>query len=352
MDCLQAQAIISEALDRSPVDTDVLEAAKAHCRECADCGRFVRALAVVHRAPAPEPPADLADRVMSALVIDVARKRAEALNAPEQARDENAPLPADAPLNVEALRMRMRDPRARRQLVIWASAAAVVFVAAGMFAVTGVRQILVPSISEQGGLTYGGQDAATTEQRATDDPFAGSPPVAESAPGAGAESTAIVSVAPDYVVLNGYVYRNSGPSAGIDPAALETLGTVSSALATGKAPTSRTALGNRSDLSRIHVEADESDTYLTFDRVTRSYEGGAYSLRSKDIAAFGEWPTLPSEIAAPLREDGSPTFTPLTDSVYRLATGGPEQGIAIPPNSPSSDPAAGNPNWTWWAPLQ
>jgi hypothetical protein len=29
----------------------------------------------------------------------------------------------------------------------------------------------------------------------------------------------------------------------------------------------------------------------------------------------------------------------------------PDRGFAIAPGTPSGDPAAGNPNWTWWLPV-
>ena len=91
MDCIQAQAVVSETLDGSPVDAAVLEAAKAHCRECAQCAQYVRALSAVRRAVPPAPPADLADRIMTRSgPRPQRRRRPAALEAAQLAGDVRA----------------------------------------------------------------------------------------------------------------------------------------------------------------------------------------------------------------------------------------------------------------------
>ncbi len=41
MDCLQAQTILSEAIDGA-VDSDALSEARAHCEGCPECATFIR----------------------------------------------------------------------------------------------------------------------------------------------------------------------------------------------------------------------------------------------------------------------------------------------------------------------
>ena len=55
MDCLEAQSVVSQALDKAPVDDAVLETAKRHCTGCADCTAFVRAVAATLRTSLPQP---------------------------------------------------------------------------------------------------------------------------------------------------------------------------------------------------------------------------------------------------------------------------------------------------------
>ena len=99
--------------------------------------------------------------------------------------------------------------------------------------------------------------------------------------------------------------------------------------------------------------ADDSGAILEFSPVTRTYAGLTYVLSSVDLTSLDQWPTLPAQITPPTSADGQPTFVyDGTDSsgvrVYHLANSTVTQGIAIPPNTPATDPAAGNPNWTWW----
>jgi hypothetical protein len=107
MDCLEAQAAISEALDGAAPDAEVLDAAKQHCRECADCASFVSALNVVKRAPLPEPPGDLADRVMVAVRSEFAAEQAlAAAAAAALAAKAGAPAAAMALANRPSMRPR------------------------------------------------------------------------------------------------------------------------------------------------------------------------------------------------------------------------------------------------------
>jgi hypothetical protein len=75
------------------------------------------------------------------------------------------------------------------------------------------------------------------------------------------------------------------------------------------------------------------------------------------IERFGEWPQLPVRFQAPASPDGSPTFVIASGDALGVQTytakGVPQtQGFAVAPGTPGADPAASNPNWTWWEPMQ
>ena len=153
MDCLDAQAAISEALDGATSDASALDAAKQHCRECAECAAFVRALTVVKRAGLPEPPAGLTDRVMAAVRAEAAAASArDAADTAEAtaagARDSAVPGSSDAdrgdavtglPAGTDAARTGGRSRSATRLrrtrpavLAAWAGAAAVFLIGIGV----------------------------------------------------------------------------------------------------------------------------------------------------------------------------------------------------------------------------
>jgi hypothetical protein len=90
--------------------------------------------------------------------------------------------------------------------------------------------------------------------------------------------------------------------------------------------------------------------------VVRLLSSVRYQLTSgKPIDSFGVWPVLPTRFPVPANADGTPSFVAagsdaLGAKVY-AATGRPvTEGFALGPGTATSDPAAGNPNWTWWAP--
>lgn len=351
MECLDAQRLVSEALDREPVDAALLEEAKSHCRQCPDCHAFVRALAAVHKTPGPVPAPDLADRVM-------ARVRAEQLTASAEVEAPRAPLPSPDPKPAAAaatssdlagnLRAAWRDPQKRVALVGWASAAAVALVFAGIVGSAGVSQILGPKELANTTFTevapqYGApaQDAARS---------AGSSATA-GAEGAAA-SVAATATVPNYVVINGRVYREIGPSS-YARSNLTSAGTVTSAL--GDPTLAPQALGvlTTPDKNRVVVVSASGDLIL-FESVTRRFGGSTYVLASAPIDRYGAWPTMPAPMTPPTSPDGTPGYTQVGTSegiaAFTRAGSTADAGIAIPPNTPPTDPAAANPNWTWWVP--
>jgi hypothetical protein len=108
----------------------------------------------------------------------------------------------------------------------------------------------------------------------------------------------------------------------------------------------------------LFVPADESGGYLEFARVVRSLGRMEYGLvTGTPLQWYGQWPTLPARFTTPLSPDGSPTFVlaakdDLGVDVYIPPSGRIADGFAVAPGTQPTDPAAGDPNWTWWEPLR
>lgn len=347
MECNEAQALVSAALDKEPLDAASLQVAKEHCRTCESCNAFVRTLAAVQRQPRPQPPADLADRIIARVRAEAAAQRAAAAAAPASATPTEPA--AGRRLDPRAI---WRDPKKRAAAAAWASAAAVVLVVAGIATYSGVRQILIPPLASESPRDVVVLDAAAPE---SSQPYNGAGATAQQSDGS-ATSTAMVAPV-GYISVDGTVYRYAGLVQGVDSAALRRIGSANTALDAPTDPPASIDVLASPDLTRVFVSREQSETVYAFDRVTRLYNNTVYVLRSGDIARFGEWPSLPSGIPQPQTPEGSPTFTPDGQdasgvTVYRRTGSSTDSGIAIGPGSPASDPAAGNPGWTWWEPLQ
>ena len=349
MECIDAQRVISDALDRVPQDAHSVAEAKEHCRTCAECSAFVRTLRVVRETPLPAPPADLVDRVMAGVRAEADRTRAAAARvgaSPVEsgAKGTSSALPAPA-----RPRFSLSNPRS---LATLAGAAAAFLVGVSILSYAGVR-IMTGS--------GGGEATLSSRTTATDSKSAGvavpapatAPQTAETSAVAG-NSAATGAAAPQDITLNGVVYASSG-AATVDRAQLRDTGVVTTALGSGAAPVQRRVYtGIAADT--VYV-ADDTDQILAFKKVMRSYAGATYVLMSGEISQFGVYPTLPTSIPAPASVDGSPVFVEVGPDaagvkIYRQAALTTAQGIAIPPNTPTTDPAAGNPSWTWWVPAR
>ena len=365
IDCLTAQGLISDAVDRAPIDAATLAEAKAHCLHCPTCSVYVRTLLLVKNSPLPQPPPDLADRVMSAVRAEArqveeqaalaAHATAAQLEVAAAAEAAGVGTPAEPGKNsgvigsgsaASALRRWARS-LSRQEMLTW-SAAAVIFVAAiGLTAIAGVRVLTTDPT-----LTAG--ESAMTAARDTDSKSQQSSPAVESADTM-AGSAAASAVAPAAVTVNGVVYILSGPSS-IATGSLQPVGLILTALGTGATPTSHAAYSG-DDPDRVYLADETTLQLLAFDRVVRAYEDRRYQLTSAEISAFGQWATLPAQVPAPAADDGSPAFVVVASDasrppVYRLASGSTADGIAIGPGSDPTDPAGGNPNWTWWTPTR
>jgi hypothetical protein len=345
MDCLRAQQLISDAVDRVPSDAEELAAAKIHCRECADCAAFVRSLLAVERTGLPQPPPGLAERV-------IARVRAEAASATGSTDISPTAIPAVAvgqekePVRSwQDLVHRARDPRNRRAVATWAAAAAVILVMAGIGAVTGVRTILIPPQAAELGDTSKG-----TEITSMDSAAPGASSTAAESEEQREEASGQSAPAPDFITVDATVYQLTGPAASVDVDELSEVGSTRTSLNGDGSDRAYDVLGSGAE-AIVYVEVE--DQLLAFQRVQRSFEGRLYVLQSSPIESFGTWPTLPAGFDAPSSDDGSPTFEEAgTDeagvTVYHKPGTPVESGIAIGPNPPSPDPLAGAPGWTWW----
>ncbi|MEI7813733.1 MAG: hypothetical protein WCJ13_02940 [Coriobacteriia bacterium] len=376
MECYDAQATISEALDGTAPDAATLEAAKQHCRDCADCVAFVRALDLIQRAPLPEPPADLADRVMEAVRLEVvaeqalaaeqARSVSVAAAAPEtpgQAIGVTPEIASVAELDSTASSVANSRPGAEKTtpfplsrgqsrprpavLAAWMGAAALLVVSAGTVGVMGIR---VMSQERSGLPSQADVNVATVQRDAGSAVQPAAPPPAESTP-ASSGGGASVSAGPNYIVFKQTAYRLVGPSSS-SKGQMASLGTITTSLGGGDSR-SRNVLGT-TGAPGVYVENDQGEL-LEFQPLERTFEGRTYRLRSADLPAFGAWPAMPSGITQPTSADGSPTFSvvsadPSGVKIYRLTSSTVSEGIAVAPSTSASDAAGGNPNWTWWTP--
>jgi hypothetical protein len=345
MDCIDAQRVISETLDKEAASPESMALARQHCKSCSQCADFVRALVRVQGYAPPQPPADLTDRVMATVRAQATRNAAAPTDTTEQPRPASIPSaqPAGA---LERLIAFLTAPRNRRAVAIWSTAAVALFVVATITAVDGIKQITSDTVVTR-----------QSEQAATDSMSALSAAPESPVPDTGYAETAPqpASAAPNYTVVNGIVYLATGPASGVDVTTLKPVGTAQSSLDVGGVSTSRQVLG-LNDLARVYI-VDSEGVLLGFDRVTRQYDGKAFALASGELPAYGIWPTLPAGVSQPSNPSGVPEYVSVgTDAagveVFKQVAGDVSSGIAVAPGTPPSDPAAANPGWTWWVPVK
>lgn len=343
MECLKAQAVISAALDDEATDVRELDLAKAHCRDCAECSRLVRALVAVKRAPLPSPPDDLHDRIMTAVRAEHARASTIAARpvpsaaAPGAARAAEAAANDDPAGSIVDVSRRAWSPRNRRAVLAWSAAAATVFIVAGIGAVAGVRSMFPGTAS---------RDAVVLESTAGDATNAA--PEGLDAASPQPDASALSAATPfGLIVVDGAVYRSAGVDGSVSESDLREIATTRSDL--GEQFVSNRQVLGTDDRSRVFIEAPDG-RMLAFDRVTRSYQGVTYVLRSGPVESFSAGARLPDGIPEPASEDGSPVFRPATedagDGVYVIAGRTPAEGIALAPGAE----AALASGWTWWTP--
>lgn len=328
MDCGRAEEILLAAAD-GLTSPDELAQAEAHCGSCPRCARLRHGLRLLAEASRPQAPEAVTEAVLAAV-----REERSALE--ERATAVHSLEPAGFP-------GRWRWTGWERRFAGFAAAAAIVIV--GLVAIGIALPRLAPApreaAVEQAPSNYGGAGSDTLA----------APQASETASEAYDDRAA--AAAPPYVVLDGMVYRLADDRS--RPSAATTSGVVTSALdgATSE-PATMAAYADPFDTHLIWIQAPDGRT-LTFRLVTRTYAGDEFALESgSDVLRFGEWPTLPQRFAPPASPDGSPTFRyfGFDDRGVRIyAQPGVRSldGFAVAPGTAPDDPAAGNPNWTWWS---
>lgn len=365
MDCLEVQQLLSQAVDRDPVNAQKLAEAREHCGVCPSCMAFVRGLALTHRAEPPQEPEGLADRVVAAVREEATRLESAAGPAEDveaevsgerlasQALEPPETLATPSALaGTMAARGSAQAHKHKRRMTpvtmgAWIGAAAAVLILATFAAVAGVRSIV------------NGPSRASLSENQAENGFTTTPPVTDDSKSSGSgtsqpeAATADVArelPAPNMISAQGFAYQLIGTTA-VDPSTLTPYATTATSLDSEGTPQNytvyKTPTGGRVALIR-------GEELLLFDIVRRTYNQRLYALTSGALSSFAAWPSLPSSIPEPTTPEGAPTFVSagLDDTgleVYRLPTVDASQGIAVPPDAPVSDPGAGNPHWTWWS---
>ncbi len=343
MDCIQAQQVLSEAMDGQPTTPELLDEARAHCAACSECARFAEGLELLRRAQPPVPPVELHDRIMSAVSAEASAadaatrlgQRAELVAAPTQTSLDEAAAPGPH-----------RRPE-QWKVAAWVGAAALVLVVIGFAAIVGLRGGAGPEASRQTAATS--DQAAPPQSLGTAPGGAAQDATKESSGTASGTAPQAAAKPPNVITLDSIVYA-SVPASDYAASQLTTLGTTTTSLDRGGTPAAYAVYATPVEGRIVVIAAGET---LMFEVVTRNLKGGAYRLTSKPIESFGVWPDLPSGFTHPTTADGAPTFVNGTVDDLGVQTyinpGTPiEQGFAVAPGTAATDPARGNPNWTWW----
>lgn len=356
MDCIEAQQIVSEATDRTPIDQDRLEAAKQHCMSCSDCSAFVHGLARLSTARPLEAPEGLADRIMDAVraEAEAAAKRAEAasraLSGAASASGDVAPTTASQPMTDFTAPPPGPSPRRPRlstleRAIAYSGFAALLLVAAGIAATVGSRYILGPQKNENTLMMSPQMDSASRTTAPADAAATGE---ALSGKMAAAQDASL----PRLVVANGFAYRFTAELPSLTYSTTPS-GTVLSSLDATGSPRLRTA--HYTSEGALFIEKDGS--FYQFSLVRRQFGGVTYALRSGNLQRFELWPVWASALASPVDDLGGPDFSlagsdKYGTNVYAPVNTNADRGIAIPPAATGDDPIAGSPVWTYWTPLR
>jgi negative regulator of sigma E activity len=337
MDCREAQAVLSALADRETIPAEELASAREHCTGCSECATFEAAIERIRRAAPPEAPADLFGRIIAAL-------EAEAVEARARAEEEAAVVATPDTPRSEPTAPAVFGPTLTRPR-LWAATGAITMVAAtvmlGVLINAQVAQKADVTQEVQGILA---RSIGAGAQSAAPAPSAGTATDAQSAPAA----------PPPSVAFGGRVYRPATTAPPVNASVLTTVGVVRTALDATGDPVDLTALRSNQDPGGIVLRSTDG-TYRVFAPVTRMLGGVAYQLATGvDLPRYGVWPRLPTEIPEPTSPDGAPVFVAAgaDDSgavIFVRAGFDAQNGFAVAPGTGASDPAGGNPYWTWWA---
>jgi hypothetical protein len=340
MDCRQAQEIVARRHDPGLRDATEIDEALEHCEACPECAAFARAVATLDAIPRPEAP----ERAVSSALQAVERERASDMAAAEAALAEPVEPP---PSKGRRLTVDIAIPR---PAVI--ASAAVVFVAAVLVTVS-VMTSGLPEAEQAGDQTLTADEPSAVAPLELSEESAGASGEGESDAAADDGEDRAADAAPPYVQFEGRVY-----SVAPELNDVEVLPTPAGSVSTAKAPDgSVTAYSVYQDGGGdYYLEGEQEGAFAPLDLVTRTYEARTYALSTdRAITEYGIWPTLPTYVPEPLQPNGSPIFAEVGQDahgavVYVRLGQTAERGIAVAPDTPRTDPAAGNPNWTWWVP--
>jgi len=272
-----------------------------------------------------------------------------------------------------------RDPRNRRAVATWGSVAAALLILVGVGGFAGSRMILgdvqrsdsAPATSRTYNFDGTAEERESTLDMKTDTGAAapekkdtGSPDGLKSMSyglkdmgsafsSASKGQKAQKAEKPDLITIDGAVYRLDSKVNQVSAPDLGEVGKTRSALGKVGPARERIVLGTPG-ISRVYIQASKNEVFV-FVPVARMYAGRSYVLESAPITRFGQWPTLPKRFKKPTSPSGTPTFAEvdadaLSVRVFSESGADPGSGIAIAPYPPASDPLAGCPEWTWWAP--
>jgi len=381
MDCLEAQALISAAHDGEKVEPKILADAVAHCDECEDCRAFRAGLAYVDAAPTPVAPPAVIDATLAAIAAAAAERAsaerfeamqrevellvaADALPGAAETPSPEQPAPAEATPRPPVVTGRPEWMPAAPARPEWLTGIANWFGtlndsvkwagigAAGALAATALIALIV--VGTSGGPNAG---VSTTAERDMSSQGTGGGLSYGTSAGAAAPSAAanpVVTTAPDYVVFESRVYT-PGALLADSSTATPTIGTVKTAFATGGGVQDAAVYG--SPIKDGSIVISGPDGFRLYSPVVRRLSSKRYQLIAGNaVERFGTWPTLPTRFATPQSPDGSPTFAAagkdsLGVDVFAAAGQPLATGLAVAPGTSASDPAGGNPNWTWWEPI-
>jgi len=364
VNCTEAALLLCAAEDGEPVSSGALALAHAHCDGCPDCAAFRATLVRLHTAPAPHAPLSLVSRIISAIpenvVAQPAVAMAEAAAATVPGPCNQLPTGTDAPPEASGssglgatspviefipARRRWTAPR----IAIALSSAAVFLLAIG---ITSSVLFSGRGASESDMLVTSSPESSMATESSRDDTTGTSPSTTDTG-----MADNIASVSPDYITFEGTVYLLEGIETPAE-SSLATAGAVTSSLDASGTVRIQTAYLAGTDEATLYVKSVDENEYLAFGRVSRTVGRAEYVLvTDAALAHFGEWPTLPERFGKPVTSDGAPTFRlfgfdDLGVNIYVAYGTDAGAGVAIAPGTPDDDPAAANPNWTWWEPAE